>query len=351
MSMNVTSALPPRSFFLVVLESGIGITYTILALAGNLAVCLAISRNTQLRTVPNFLLLNLAIADILSAGITFPLLVSVLIKGHWIFHPMVCLFQAFQMYASYCCSLLTLALSSVARYCATVHPVKNRTYVKVNRSSLIICVMWTASLSIASAPILGWGNYRFEPLYALCIHEQNSSTSFDMFLFSFLIINSLVMVVCYSRIFKAVKTRHRRVHLLFAPGLCSRQLDMINRQEARVTTTVFVVICLFAVCYLPTIVLGIFMFIPVKIPRFARMFSTFSVALASVVNPIVYWVRSKTFRDALKGLFVKNTSAVQQSSGKGKSARDTTDVCPVRTSTIDHVNQRGGAYLPTVVEH
>lgn len=346
--MNVTSVLPPRSFFLVVLESGIGIIYMILALAGNLAVCLAISKNIQLRTVPNFLLLNLAIADILSAGITFPLLVSVLIKGHWIFHPKVCLFQAFQMYTSYCCSLLTLAVSSIARCYSTVHPVKSRTHFKVNRLGLIIGVMWTASLFIASAPILGWGNYRFEPLYALCIHEHNFSTSFDMFLFSFLIINSLAMVVCYSRIFKAMKTRHRRVHLLFAPGLCSRQLEMINKQEARVTTTVFVVICLFAVCYLPTIVLGVFVFIPVKVPRFARMLSTFSVALTSVVNPIVYWVRSKTFRDALKGLFVRKTLAVQQSSRKGESARD---VFPVHTSTLTRINQRGDAHLPTVAEH
>lgn len=102
--MNVTLTLPPRSTFVLILESSVAIIFMLLALIGNFTVCLAIFRKRLLRTVPNYLLLNLASADILSAVVSFPLLVSVLISGKWMFSESVCQFQAFQSYISYSCS-------------------------------------------------------------------------------------------------------------------------------------------------------------------------------------------------------------------------------------------------------
>lgn len=306
--MNITLTLPPRSTFLVVLESSVAIIFMSLALMGNLTVCLAIFRKKLLRTVPNYLLLNLATADIFSAVASFPLLISVLVSGKWSFHGSVCQFQAFQTYVSYSCSLLTLTVTSVTRYYATVHPVRHRGIFKVKTVCVLISVVWVSAFAFAAMPLFGWGRYQFEAFYALCIHDHTVSSSYNMFLFAFLIVNSTVIITCYSKIFKAMKTRNRRIHVLFAQGSRSRQLEMINAQEVKLTNTIFIVICLFSICYVPTIVLGIVMFMPVNVPRFARMLSTFSVGLTSVVNPIIYWVRSKTFREALIGIFRKNTS-------------------------------------------
>ena len=341
--MNGTSSLPPRSAFLVVLESGVAIVFMILALTGNLTVFFAISRNKLLRTVPNFLLLNLAAADILSAVISFPMLISVLVNGIWGFNRSVCQFQAFQTYVSYSCSLLTLTVTSVTRYYATVHPVKHRGIFKVNTVCLLISIVWATSFAFAAMPLLGWGRYQFEPFYALCIHDHAWSESYNMFLFVFLIVNTTVIVTCYSKISKAMKTRNRRVHSLFAQGSSSRQLEIINAQEVKLTNTIFIVICLFAICYVPTIALGFLMFTPVDVPRIARMLSTFSVALTSVVNPIVYWVRSRAFREALMGIFRKNNSQrtdVSESIGGSNSIelapvskRSITGITKLNTST------------------
>jgi len=321
--MNGTVVLPPRSTLLVLLESGIATIFMLLAIAGNLTVYLAIYRNKLLRTVPNFLLLNLATADILNAAASFPLLISVLVSGAWGFQGSVCQFQAFQTYLSYSCSLLTLAVTSVTRYYATVHPVKHRGTFKVKTLCVLISAVWVASFAFAGTPLVGWGRYQFEPFYALCIHDHSSSTSYSMFLFVFLIVNSTVIVTCYSKIFKAMKTRNRRVHSLFAQGSSSRQLEIINAQEVKLTNTIFIVICLFAICYVPTILLGFLMFTLLHVPRFARMLSTFSVGLTSVVNPIVYWVRSKAFRQALIGIFRKNNTLridVSENAGSSNTA-------------------------------
>lgn len=334
--MNQTLTLPPRSTFVVALESALAIFFMFLTLCGNLTVCAAISRNKILRTVPNFLLVNLAIADIFSAMISFPLFVSVLVNGAWIFHQAVCQFQAFQSYASYSCSLLTLSVTSITRYYATVHPVKHRANFKVKTVSLIIAIIWVASLLFASAPFLGWGRYEFAPLYALCIHNHDFSSAYNTFLFFFLVVNSTIIVTCYSKIFRAMKTRQRRVHLLFAQGSSSRQVELINRQEVKLTNTVFIVICLFVLCYLPTIILGVLMYTGAKVRRFACMLSSFSVGFTSVVNPIVYWVRSRAFRDALRLLRKKEFA------GQDSARMDVSDdnVLELSTTTKRQVNRR-----------
>ncbi|XP_022790742.1 melanopsin-A-like [Stylophora pistillata] len=311
--MNVTLTLPPRSTFVLILESSVAIIFMLLALIGNFTVCLAIFRKRLLRTVPNYLLLNLASADILSAVVSFPLLVSVLMSGKWMFSESVCQFQAFQSYISYSCSLLTLTVTSITRYYATVHPFKHRGVFKVKIVLVLMFIVWTASCAFAAMPLLGLGRYQFEVSYALCIHDHNASSSYNTFSFTFLMVNSTVIVTCYSRIFKAMKTRNRRIHRLFAQGSTSRQLEVINAQEAKLTNTIFFVICLFSLCYIPTIVLGFLMFVAIKVSRFARMLSTFSVGFTSVVNPIVYWVRSKAFRKAVIGIFRKNSVSERNS--------------------------------------
>lgn len=65
LTMDVTLTLPPRSKFVLILESSIAVIFMLLSLIGNFTVCLAIFRKRLLRTVPNYLLLNLATADIL----------------------------------------------------------------------------------------------------------------------------------------------------------------------------------------------------------------------------------------------------------------------------------------------
>ena len=343
--MNVTS-LPPRPTLIVVLESSIATVFLCPALAGNLIVCLAISRYKLLRTVPNFLLLNLAVTDILSAVVSLPLLVSVLVNGTWQFSKNVCEFQAFQSYVSYSCSLLTLAVTSITRYYAIVHPVQHRSKFKLKTVCQMIFLIWLASLLFASAPLLGWGKYKFEPYYGLCIHDHNSSLLYNTFLFIFLIVNSAVIVACYSKIFKAMKTRRGRVDTMFGKESCPRQQGIFQAQEAKLTNTIFIVICLFTLCYLPTIILGFLMFTEVDVPRFARTLSTFSVAFTSVVNPAVYWIRSKIFRNALKGLSRGlNFMAPQESVRVETSDSKSLELFPNRNNQ-GTINRRRAPTLP-----
>jgi len=87
------------------------------------------------------------------------------------------------------------------------------------------------------------------------------------------------------------------------------------------------------------------MYTPVDVPRFARMISTFSVGLTSVVNPMVYWVRSKTFHDALRGIFGKKDLALQDSGRINASDWNSLDPSGLASRNSSSVNRKRASTL------
>ena len=86
--------LPHRTQATAALESTIVVVFAILSLFGNTLIIAAFFRIKALRTIPNLLVVNLAIADVLSAITTHPLLASVLIQGGWYLGHGACKYQA-----------------------------------------------------------------------------------------------------------------------------------------------------------------------------------------------------------------------------------------------------------------
>lgn len=306
--------LPLRPMALVIFESTCAVLFTALAVVGNVLIFAAFIRERSLRTVPNVFLLNLSVADILSAFVSLPLMSSTLVTGRWTFGAHVCQLQAFQSYSSYACSLCTMTVISVSRYLVTVHPLRYHGGMFLRKTMvLIVTGTWLIAIAFAATPLLGWGVFHFESFYALCIHVHSASASYNSFLFVFLMINTSVIVVTYVRIFKVVKARKHGVRKLCQHASGVNQQRILSAQEEKVTNTLFVIICLFGICYLPTIIQGFLVFTTLEIPRFARMLSTFSVSLTCVTNPVVYWVRNATFRRTLRDLICKKKNQVEDS--------------------------------------
>jgi len=55
---------------------------------------------------------------------------------------------------------------------------------------------------------------------------------------------------------------------------------------------------LFGLCWLPSAILGNLESESVKLPRWVRLFETMSIGMNSMVNPLVYGIRSPKFRRA-----------------------------------------------------
>lgn len=88
---------------------------------------------------------------------------------------------------------------------------------------------------------------------------------------------------------------------------CGKKNSATNSiiRERKITNTVYVIMILFGLCYLPSTIVSALITARIAIPRIAAMLCTFTIMLTTVVNPSVLWVRNKTFREAVKSILHK----------------------------------------------
>ena len=316
-TMNGTSiesfTLPFRPLPVVIFESACAVLITILAGLGNVLVFAAFAKERTLRTEPNILLLNLCAADFVSAVVSLPLLSRTLVLGSWTLGPRMCRLQAFQSYASYICNLITMTVISVCRYFATARPLTCGGQLFGGKSLLLVIVStWVISLLTAMTPLIGWGEFRFEPSYALCMHDHSASTSYNILQLLLLLVSASVITASYVQISRVIRSRR------LAPMRLSRGIQerFLLKQTEKVTNTVLMVVVFFGIGYAPTLVLGFFVLTAMEVTRSARMLSTFSMSLTCCTNPVVYWIRNKKLRRTLRALACQKCCHVNNAPGR-----------------------------------
>lgn len=135
--------LGPAEWLIIVLYGMV----ILMDITGNGIVCYLIFTERQLRTVTNFFLANLAVADIAKActGIPFSLMVN-LIYRYWPFAAALCPFVAYIEIVVVFASAFTLVAMSVDRYIAILHPLRP----KLTRRGvfLSIIVVWLLAFAM-----------------------------------------------------------------------------------------------------------------------------------------------------------------------------------------------------------
>ena len=83
--------LPSRSLPAVITEAIACVSLNITSIIGNSLVCIAAYRNPKLRSTTNlYIIIALAVSDLLCATIEMPLASSTLVIGRWDFGDVVC---------------------------------------------------------------------------------------------------------------------------------------------------------------------------------------------------------------------------------------------------------------------
>nr|XP_037877637.1 neuropeptide receptor A31 isoform X1 [Bombyx mori] len=174
---------------------------------GNLLVILVVTLSRRLRSITNFFLANLAVAD-LCVGVfcVFQNLTIYLIPS-WIFGDFLCKMYQFVHSLSYTASIFILVVICTERYFAIIHPITCKQILTSTRLRLVILGVWITSAAY-SAPKFIWvetitndlGNGQME---TICIPHRRKYNSeiFDMVNFGLLYVTPLcVMTVLYTRI-------------------------------------------------------------------------------------------------------------------------------------------------------
>ena len=210
--MEISSfSIPNRSKGQIAVEVTITILLFIFAVWGNLLVCFAIYKKSNLRTIPNAFFLNLAVSNMLLTLSQLPILFITIVRGEWNLGERFCHVCAFLDIAFFSSNLFTLTAIGVNRYFKIVKP--NRYGNFFFRKSVIFMVVfiWFLAITLCSGPFSGWGKYQFIPLKSLCSISDNGQSSFRITSSAIVSCCIFMIIACHIKIAQAVRHHRRRI--------------------------------------------------------------------------------------------------------------------------------------------
>ncbi|XP_042644578.1 D(3) dopamine receptor isoform X2 [Tyto alba] len=203
---NTTEPDPPHS------HAYYALCYCILILAiifGNVLVCLAVLRERTLQTTTNYLVVSLAVADLLVATLVMPWVVYLEVTGGvWTFSRICCDIFVTMDVMMCTASILNLCAISIDRYTAVVKPVQYQYSTgqsSCRRVSLMIVIVWMLAFAV-SCPLLFGFNTTADP--SVC---SISNPSFIIYssLVSFYL-PFMVTLLLYVRIYLVLRQRQKK---------------------------------------------------------------------------------------------------------------------------------------------
>ena len=245
---------------------------------GNILVCIAVLLSPHLRRNSNFLLVSLAIADLIVTMVCEPLVVGIVGKRALLHDCASRMELAYVVSSNLSCSasVMHLAAISVDRFLAVVYPLRHARIMKNYGLKTMLIIVWGVAIVFASlrVPFL----------------KETSYLAFALFVASYGLI-----IACYvSIVIFLVKERRRKRHLRARPTV-----EVNAKIERRVALTLAIVIVIFSACWFPMIIVffaaGKSL---VKMHGTAYMWIR-SLALSnSAMNFVIYSARIRDFRDA-----------------------------------------------------
>ena len=298
--------LKTRERWLVGIESTVYLAVILTAVLGNIMLTLAIYKTRTLRRTENFYLVSLAATDILSAVVCMPLTLVVLIQGEWPFGDFICQLQGSLISICSTVSLLTLGMIAINRYVKIVRSAS--LYQKVfNRKNvfLSIAISWIFVSFITlitfsfrgtvfifhSGKGLCWVEVDLKDgmgLYSACMYSLNVSLGYSATFFS------------YYKVFRKIRAHFVQV----AGSSLHNDSSTAFAEEVRITTMLFATVVAFMICFIPSNIVDFYEIVGgyYTLPRQAYFLNIFTLASSSAINPLIYGLMNKEFREAYKNV-------------------------------------------------
>ncbi|CAF0769583.1 unnamed protein product [Brachionus calyciflorus] len=174
---------------------------------GNLLVVLSVIKEKSLRTVTNYFVVSLALADLTVAAAVMPFAVYYEVTRKWHLTNIVCdAWVATDVMAS-TASILNLVAIAIDRFIAVTRPLQYARHKNPNRIYLMIAIVWLVSIAIASPILIGLNNTPDRELNQCSFNNDKFLIYSSMISFY---IPTLVMIILYYKIFKVIRSRAKK---------------------------------------------------------------------------------------------------------------------------------------------
>ena len=176
---------------------------------GNAFVIAAVVLERSLHNVANYLILSLAVADLMVATLVMPISVLKDISKNWFLPSSIC-----DMHISFdvlCCtaSILHLVAIAIDRYWAvtSIAYIRRRSPTRIG---IMIAMVWAAALVISIPPLFGWKTSENDPdITGECIISQDKFYTVFSTVGAFYL-PMAIMIIIYLRIYQVARARIRK---------------------------------------------------------------------------------------------------------------------------------------------
>ncbi|XP_055693281.1 G-protein coupled receptor moody isoform X1 [Lutzomyia longipalpis] len=338
----------------------LGAVFTIIILVvgvfGNLLTIISLIRCPKVRNIAASFIISLCLADFIFCIFVLPFNAIRFIHGSWRLGELLCKLVPFVQYGSIGVSLLCIAMITVNRYVMIVH---HSAYARVYQRHWIVAMIlfcWIFSYGMQVPTLLGvWGAFGYDSNLGTCSilkDQYGRSSKTPLFVIAF-VIPCLLIVLCYTRIFWVVHQSEMRMkqHASVAnavqnnlrpttggrlsvdgnasgqvsdsgtpqqrvipstapqPVRIKNQRDIkARRNEWKITKMVLAIFISFIACYLPITVIKI-ADKDAAHPE-AHVFGYVMLYLSACINPIIYVIMNKQYRQAYKTVLLCRSTAM-----------------------------------------
>lgn len=325
-------SLPLQVFFCFFM-----VAILLVALLGNMVVCVMVYQRSAMRSAINTLLASLAFADMMLAILNMPFALVTVITTDWIFGDLFCRVSAMLFWFFVVEGVAVLLIISVDRFLIIV---QKQDKLSPQRAKVLIMATWGLSLIFSFPLAVGSPPLQVPPRAPQCVFGYSTKPGYHAYvlilMLVFFFIPFMVMLYTFMGILNTIRHNAIRIHS-HTDGICLSQaskLGLLSLQrpfqmnidmsfKTRAFTTILILFSVFTVCWAPFTAYSL---VSTFSDGFYQKDSFFQVStwvlwlcyLKSALNPLIYYWRIKKFRDACLDLMPKYFKFLPQLPGNTK---------------------------------
>ncbi|XP_078571355.1 G-protein coupled receptor 54-like [Branchiostoma floridae x Branchiostoma japonicum] len=272
----------------------------LVGMVGNILVILVVSKSSDMKTVTNYYIVNLAITDLAFLVCCVPFVATSFALGpSWVFGAFACKAVFYIIRVTLQATCLTLMALSIDRFCAIVLPFKSIDFRRPRVAIFVSVCIWIGSF-LLSIPVALRHRIYMVGDQVLCRERWPSATAQQSYMIYMVSITYIIplatSIFCGAMIVRQVCNRPESANL---GG---------QSQTRKVTIMIIGVVLLFALSWLPNHAINLWRVMnpraPGSIPLYQFKFAAMCLSYAnSAMNPFVYTFVGENFRVELHKLF------------------------------------------------
>ncbi|XP_058790911.1 RYamide receptor-like [Phymastichus coffea] len=321
---------------------GLYVPVFVLAITANILVIIVVFKYQYMRSVTNYFVVNLSVADLLVTCICMPMAISQAVSIIWVFGEVMCKLFYYLQGVAVAASVFTITAMSIDRYLAIRSPIALRRLFNRKSTIIVIASLWVVALGIFS-PVLKvvtlqspttdldnitfagqWSNQDLQmpkpPSFYVC-SEDFKSLGIHAHVFGatcFVLVYAvpgLIVMVAYSMMGRTLCARKPPFDCDSIEGSASSQQGFrLVRERKKIAWILLLLAVLFALCWLPYNVLRLL--VDLGVVRDGRVISdvlSYCLFLGhanSALNPIVYCFMTRNFRRSVAEILCLETYGI-----------------------------------------